>query len=70
MYADDLLLYTRHGEPQRALERLEGAVGMLTPWFCEIGVSIFIPKSQLRLFTRSRSGSRNIVLDVDGFEIR
>ena len=43
MFADDLLLYMRHGDPHRALERLEGAVGSLTPWLRDLGLSISIP---------------------------
>ena len=70
MYADDLLLYTRHGDPHRALKRLEGAVGSLTPWLRDLGLSISIPKCQLCFLTMSRAGSRGVVLDVDGFEIR
>ena len=70
MYAADLLLYMRHVDPHRALEHLEEAVGLLTPWLCELGLSISIPKFQLCLFTRARSCSCNIVLDVDGYEIR
>ena len=70
MYADDLLLYTRHQDPHRALERLEGAVGLLTPWLRDLGLSISIPKCQLCFFTRSRACSRGVVLDVDGLEIR
>ena len=70
MYADDLLLYTRHGDPDRALERLEGAVDLLTPWLRDLGLSISIPKCQLCFFTRSSAGSRSVVLSVNGFEIR
>ena len=70
MYTDDLLLYTRHGDLHRALERLEGAVGSLTPWLRDFGLSISIPKFQLCFFTRPRAGSRGVVSDVDGFEIR
>ena len=70
IYADDLLLYTRNGDPHRALERLEGSVGLLTPWLRNLGLSISIPKCQLCFFTRSRAGSRGVVLDVNGFGIR
>ena len=52
MSADHLLLYCRHGEPRRVLVHLEWAVGLLTPWLRELGLSISIPKCQLCLFTR------------------
>ena len=70
MYADDLLLYTRQADPHLALARLEEAVGLLTPWLRELGLSISIPKCQLCFFTRDRSGLHNIVMEVDGCEIR
>ena len=70
MYADDLLLYTRKADPHLALVHLEETVGLLTPWLRELGLSISIPKCQLCFFTRARSGLHNIVMEVDGCEIR
>ena len=70
MYADDLLLYTRQADPHLALLRLEEAVGLLTPSLRDLGLSISIPKCQLCLFTRARSGLRDLVMRVDGCEIR
>ena len=70
MYADDLLLYTRQADPHLALVRLEEAVGLLTTWLRELGLSISIPKCQLCFFTRARSDLHKIVMRVDGCEIR
>ena len=53
MYADDLILYSRHGDPRQALLHLERAVGSLTPWLRILGLSISIPKCQVCLFTRA-----------------
>ena len=54
MYADDLLLYVRGTKPAWALDLLELAMGSLTAWLGNLGLSISIPKCQLCVFSRAR----------------
>ena len=70
MYADDLLLYSRHSDSQQALLHLERAVGHLTPWLRSLGLMISIPKCQMCLFTRTRRDFSEVVLEDDGVRLR
>ena len=67
VYADDLLLYSRHSDPQQALLHLERAMGSLAPWLRSLGLSISIPKCQMCLSTRAGRDFSGVVLEVDGF---
>ena len=69
MYADDLLLYSRHSDPQQALLHLERVMGFLFPWLRSLGLSISIPKCQMCIFTRARRDFSGVVLEVDGVRL-
>ena len=69
MYADDLLLYSRHSDPQQVLLHLERAMGSLAPWLRSLGLSISIPKCQMCLFTRAQRDFSDVVLEVDGVRL-